>query len=187
MSNGILNPDELLNYMQQTSYKPLSYQDLLSELAIAPEDEGKLSKLLGRLEKDGEIVQTRRGKYGLPEMMNLVRGTLSMTSRGYAFVVPDAGDSGDIFVYGRELNGAMHNDRVMVRLSRGAQDGQRAEGEVIRVLNRANNELVGTYRKIRQVTQVVPDDLRLHTYPIFVHPGKKLKLKFFYMFGIACH
>jgi len=177
MSNNIFSPEELLNYMRQASYKPLSYQELLSDLAIPPEDEEKLNKLLGSLEQDGEIVQTRRGKYGLPEMMNLVRGTLSVTSRGYAFVVPDAGDSGDIFVYGRELNGAMHNDRVMVRLSRLAQGGQRAEGEVIRVIHRAHNELVGTYRKIHQATQVVPDDPRLHTYPIFVNPSKKFKLK----------
>ncbi|MGE5454751.1 MAG: ribonuclease R [Methylocystaceae bacterium] len=177
MNLTILNPDELLNHMRQESYRPLSYEELLDELSIPPEEVQNLSQLLGRLEKDGEIVKTRRGKYGLPEMMNLIRGTLSVTTRGYAFVTPDTGEGEDIFVYGRELNGAMHNDRVMVRLSRLAQGQSRAEGEVVRVIHRAHQELVGTYRKIRQVTQVVPDDRRLHTYPIFVHPGKKMPIK----------
>ncbi|MGE5381166.1 MAG: ribonuclease R [Methylocystaceae bacterium] len=177
MTHTVLGPDELLDYMRQESYKPLSYQELISEFNISAEEETRVSELLGRLEKDGEIVKTRRGKYGLPEMMNLIRGTLSVTARGYAFVTPDTGSGEDIFVYGRELNGAMHNDRVMVRLSRLAEGQSRAEGEVVRVIHRAHHELVGTYRKIRQVTQVVPDDPRLHTYPIFVHPGKKLKLQ----------
>jgi ribonuclease R len=70
--------ESILKYMKQDSYRPLNYQELLAALEV--EDEAEFSALLGRMEKDGDIVVTRKHKYGVPERMNLVRGALQVLS-----------------------------------------------------------------------------------------------------------
>lgn len=163
--------------MCRESYRPLSYGELIQALAIeSGEEEIRFSKELGRLEKQGEIVKTRKNKYGLPEMMNLVKGIISISQRGYGILKPDDVNAPEIFVFGKNLNGAMHQDRVMVRRQEKAFDGQRPEGEVIRVIKRASRELVGTFERGRSSVQVIPDDSR-QIYPINVKASSKLKVK----------
>lgn len=170
-----LKRETILKYMSQASYRPMSYQELREALKV--EDDVAFARLLGRMEKDGDIVVTRKNKYGLPEMMNLVRGAIQVTSKGYAFLIPDDPNHPDVFIYGRDLNGAMHNDRVMVRINhRPGAPGQKPEGEVIRAIKRANHEVVGTYKKGRSLPQVIPDDPRL-LYPIYTKPNPRLKVK----------
>ncbi|MBO8158980.1 ribonuclease R [Thermosyntropha sp.] len=171
----MISREAILDYIKQASYRPLSYRELLEVFEIGEEEEEKFKKILGRLEKEGEIVKTRKNKYGLPEMMNLVKGIIRLSQWGYGILVPDDPEWPEIFVYGRNLNGAMHNDKVMVRVhSRGKVGGQRPEGEVIRVINRANKELVGTVKKGKHTLQVIPDDSR-QIYPIYVKPSRKMK------------
>ncbi|HNX29425.1 MAG TPA: ribonuclease R [Syntrophomonadaceae bacterium] len=167
----------MLGFMRRESYRPLSYGELIQALEVeSGEAEIRFSKELGRLEKQGEIVKTRKNKYGLPEMMNLVKGVINISQRGYGILKPDDVNATEIFVFGKNLNGAMHHDRVMVRLQEKVFDGQRPEGEVIRTIKRANKELVGTFERGRSSVQVIPDDSR-QIYPINVKAGTKLKVK----------
>lgn len=168
--------EDILAIMRATSYRPLSYKELVNVLELPEEEQWEFSKLIGKMEKDGDIVRTRKDKYGLPEMMNLVRGIIRLGSRGFGIVVTGNKDMPEVFVYGRNLNGAMHEDKVMLRLMRKTSDGERPEGEVIRVIERANDELVGTYQKNRNFAQIIPDDSR-QIYPINVKPPAKVKIK----------
>ncbi len=173
----MLNRENLLAFMQEESYKPLSYKELMNVFAVRDsEDELKFSKILGRLEKDGEIIKTRKNKYGLPERMNLFRGIIHLNQRGYGILKPDEPGLPEIFVYGKKLNGAMHDDRVMVRIQEKGNDGLRPEGTVIRILNRANKELVGTFKQGKHLLQVIPDDSR-QIYPVYVKRSRKYKVK----------
>lgn len=172
----MITPENIMEYMRQETYRPLAYNELLEVFAIDGVEDGiKFSKILGKLEKEGEIVKTRKNKYGLPDLMNLVRGIIRLSRRGYGILVPDETGLSEIFIYGNSLNGAMHNDKVMVRIHRKGGNSQRPEGEVIRVIVRANKELVGTFEKSRNVMRVIPDDER-QIYPIYVKPSKKLKV-----------
>src|SRR5262249_60542973 len=75
-------------------------------------------------------------------------GGLQTHPAGYGFVTPeralDAG--GDIYISGPLLNEAMHGDRVVVRIER-IKDGGRAEGRIIRILERSNASIVGRYER----------------------------------------
>jgi ribonuclease R len=172
----MINSETIIAYMRQESYRPMSYHDLREAFQLADEEEGRFSELLGKLEKEGEVVRTRRDKYGLPEMMNIYRGIIKLSQRGYGILLPDEIGAPEIFVYGRNLNGAMHQDRVLVRIHEHANADQRPEGEVIRAITRASQELVGTFEKGKNAMQVIPDDPR-QIYPINVKPSSKLKLK----------
>lgn len=172
----MVNKHAILEYMRQDSYHPLSYNDMMEVFEIQAEEEGKFARILGTLEKQGDIVKTRKKKYGLPEKMNLTKGVINLSQRGYGFIIPDQTDTPDIFVYGRNLNGAMHHDRVIVRVyQQGHGDSRRPEGEVVRVIQRANKELVGTYERGKHSLQVIPDDSR-QIYPIIVSRTRKLKV-----------
>ncbi len=172
----MVNKNTVLEYMRQDSYHPLSYTDLMEVFEIQAEEEGKFSRVLGTLEKQGDIIKTRKKKYGLPDQMNLAKGVINLSQRGYGFIILDQPDAPDIFVYGRNLNGAMHHDKVLVRVyQRSNEDSRRPEGEVVRVINRANKELVGTYERGKHSLQVIPDDSR-QIYPITVSRTRKLKV-----------
>ena len=173
----MINKDNVLNIMRQTSYYPLSFHELVSELGINKDnDKLALSKVLGNLEKEGEIVRTRKNKYGLPAMMHLRKGVIRLHSKGYGILVPDESGLSEIFVFGKKLSGAMNNDRVIVRMSERQGKGQRPEGTVIRIISRANYQLVGIYKQRRNRAMMIPDDSR-HIYPVFIRPSKKLKVK----------
>lgn len=113
----MLNREDILNHMQQESYRPLSYQELAETFHIEDKDQVQFAKIIGRLQKDGEILKTRKDKYGLPEKMNTHRGVIKLSQRGYGVFTPEDSDLGEVFIYGRNLNGAMHEDRVLVRIN----------------------------------------------------------------------
>jgi len=135
-----LNREEILNYMRVSTYKPLTAEDLVSTLDI--EDVGEFLKLLNDLEREGEIILTRKKRYGITEKMGLFVGRIAAHAKGFGFLVPERAPAshkgGDIFVSPNDLDGAMHNDRVIVRLVSSMDSRGKPEGEVIRVLTREN-------------------------------------------------
>jgi ribonuclease R len=78
----------------------------------------------------------------------------------------DKGD--DIYISKENLAGAMHGDRVVVRPLGIGLSGKRSEGEVIRILDRANERVVGRFDSAgKQFGFVVPDEKKL-CWDIFV-------------------
>ncbi len=150
----------ILEYLRSNCCAPISAEDLLEALAGEFSATKFWNELLA-LEKEGHIVKTRFGTYGLPEKMGLVTGRLQLTSKGFGFVIPDnKGDRPDVFISPRALNGAMNNDRVMARVNYDV-NGKKPEGEIIRIITRAHNKIVGTFFQSRDYAFVVPDDKKI--------------------------
>ncbi|ADU52314.1 RNAse R [Thermaerobacter marianensis DSM 12885] len=134
--------DRILAFMREKAYRPLTATQLAAAMDVeGPEAEAAFRAALERLEAAGRVVRTRTRRYGVPERMNLAVGVLHGHPKGYAFLIQPDGE--DVFIPAENLNGAMHRDRVVVRLVGRARGGRKAEGEVIRILERANRELVG--------------------------------------------
>lgn len=159
----MLTEEQLLQYMQEDAYKPLTVEELEAAFGLASAEEFKaLVQLLNTLEAEGKIVRTRANRYGVPERMNLVRGRLDAHPKGYGFVVPDDGSGDDLYIHALDMKGAMHNDIVLARVHRRSRDG-RAEGEIVRIVKRAHETVVGTYRDEGSFGFVLPDDRRITT------------------------
>lgn len=94
-----------------------------------------------------------------------VVGILSLSSRGFGFVVPEGMEKNtdDVFIYKNGLNTAMNGDKVEVRLfsSKGLAPGQAREGKIINILERANSRIVGIFAASRKFGFVSPDDTRI--------------------------
>ncbi|MBE3595741.1 MAG: ribonuclease R [Hydrogenibacillus sp.] len=166
---------ELIALLQSTIRgRPMKRSEIEEALGIlTEEDAAALSALLRRLEEEGTIVRTRAGRYGLPEMMNLVRGTIEGHPKGFAFLIPDTPGEPDVYIHASDLKGAWHGDRVLVRLGRRAEAGRRMEGEVVRILARAKREIVGTFRRAPGGGYVIPDDRRIDAL-LFILPDATL-------------
>lgn len=153
--------DDLLSFMRDEVYKPLTVQELEESFRIEDSTDFKyLVKALVLLEEKGRIVRTRSNRYGLPERMNLVRGKLSGHAKGFAFLIPEEADMNDVFIPPNETANAMHGDTVLVRVSKESSGG-RQEGTVVRIIERGVTQVVGTYTESSNFGFVIPDDKKM--------------------------
>jgi ribonuclease R len=91
--------------------------------------------------------------------MNLVVGRVKCHPDGYAFVIPEEEGQEDIFIGARNLQEAMHGDRVVARVESVRKKGK--EGRVIRILERQLRKVVGKFMKGKNYSYVVPEDERV--------------------------
>ena len=122
--------ERIYAFMREDAYRPLPEAELRAGLGL-PESEGKeLSDALAALEAEGAVIRNRSGLYGLPSRMNLVVGRLSMSPKGFGFIIPDVRETEeetDVFVPGSAMGTAMHGDRVVARVTPSEQPA-RARG-----------------------------------------------------------
>lgn len=159
--------EKILLFMKDEAYKPLTLNELMQALEIEQSMKKEILKVLNELENEGKIIFTRTERYGIPEKMNLVIGTLEGHQKGYAFLRPDDKEINDIFISPVDMNGAMHGDKVIVRPMKISEEVKSPEGKVIRIIERANTFVIGTFQKSKHFGFVVPDDKRIAT-DIFV-------------------
>jgi len=160
-----INPEiknKLLAFMREDAYKPLSHDELVQAFQDDSLQVPELDEALNSLLEEGSIIITRKNKYGLTEKMNMVAGRIQGNKKGFGFLIPDNKDLRDLFIPAENLNGAMNDDRVIVRLTAGESGTKKSEGEVVRILKRANARIVGTFENGNGYGFVVPDDLRIH-------------------------
>lgn len=156
--------DRILEFMRTEAYKPLTAEELAEQMELKGTELGELWQVIAELENNADIIKTRYDKYGVPERMNLVVGKLSASNKGYGFVIPEkvkTPDETDIFIPPDGMMSAMHHDRVVVRVHCQSSHGKSRDGEIIRIVKRANPRVVGTYEASRNFGFVTPDDLRL--------------------------
>jgi ribonuclease R len=140
--------------------EPLSFQDLTQALGVQGErDEEAFARRLRAMERDGQILQNRRGLYGLAHKMDMVCGRVIGHPEGFGFLVPEDGGD-DLFLSPREMRQVLHGDRVMARVAGVDQRGRR-EGVVVEVLERAHKTVVGRYVTPDHMSFVVPSDKRI--------------------------
>ncbi len=147
--------------------KPVLDIDLFGQFDIDKAAAATFLEDLEELEQSGQLIRTKKGKYALPELMNLVLGTVSGTQKGFAFVVPNDKKRDDIFIAASDLNGSMHGDLVYCKLT-GRADGASPEGEIVKIIKRANDYVVGTFDSNQKFGFVVPDNPKLST-DIYIH------------------
>ncbi|HHU79595.1 MAG: ribonuclease R [Caldicoprobacterales bacterium] len=138
---------------------PLFAEQIIDVLEMSEDEENSLQEILNQMVRTGKLVQTKKKKYALPEDLGFLTGRLQGNARGFGFFISDK-DEDDVFISAENLNGAMHNDRIMIRLL--GSKGPSREGEVVRILERANKIVVGTFEKEKSFGFVVPDDKRIY-------------------------
>ena len=93
-----------------------------------------------------------------PSKKKTLRGSVSITSRGFGFVTQDSGP--DIFVSYDNLGTAMDGDTAEVELLSSRGKGK-PSGKVVSVVSRSQEPIVGVYKKTRAGGFVYPENERL--------------------------
>ncbi len=100
-----------------------------------------------------------------------ITGTVDMTRMGYGFIISDEIED-DVFVAARNLNTALHGDKVKVWLY-AHKKGSRPEGEVVEILERWKSTFVGTLEVMPGFAFLIPDNKNM-PFDIFI-PTSALK------------
>jgi len=161
---------ELLARIAASPGGKAGYKQLVRELGLGGGRERRLLlEQLARLSSQGRLTQLDREQWSIPRPAtaraaanreslrdNLVAGRVDLHRDGYGFVRPDrrsaiagarqASEIGeDIFIPPNEISGAMQGDEVLVEVDPPKRDG-RMSGRILRVLERRNPTVVGTFR-----------------------------------------
>ena len=153
--------DKILNYLAEQN-RPIADIDIAIDFEINKSEYKMFFDVLEKMEEQGLLIKTKKKKYGLPEVFGMVTGKVQSTLKGFAFLIPDDRNTKDVFIPASELEGAMNDDRVMVKLTVKADGNRRPEGTVIKILERANAEVVGTFEQSKDFGFVLPDNKKIN-------------------------
>lgn len=167
----MITESDLLNFMRETAYKPMTYQELEKHFDIeSAADFKEFLKLLNQLEGEGKILLTETNRYGVPERMSLLRGRLQVHAKGFAFLIPENREHPDVYIHANDLKSAMNGDIVLGRVTSKSSGGGKLEGEVVRIVQRAVTQVVGVFQNNEVYGFVIADDKRINK-DIFIPKG----------------
>jgi ribonuclease R len=153
-----------LDHISQLPHSKANFKQLVRELGTRGEDRATLESALARLTARGDLIELRSGHYAVTSRSReFAVGRLNMHRDGYGFLIsehPIAGLQGDIFIPPDSAAKAMHGDKVVVRIAR-IEAGGRADGEIVKVLRRANPLVVGIFHIGSRGAYVKPFDDRI--------------------------
>jgi ribonuclease R len=156
--------EDILLKMRERAHYPATARDLARILKVPREQRATFTRNLKALVANGELVQVRGNRLGLPEKMDLIVGRLHVNPAGFGFVAPEKKADGevqpDIYIPAFALAEAMHGDTVVVRVEKHTEKG--LEGRLVKILERAHERVVGRFEVDGSgLGYVVPFDRRL--------------------------
>ncbi|MCB5184142.1 ribonuclease R [Methylobacillus gramineus] len=158
-ANPLPSRELILSVMAEQGV-PVNVDQLYKLVGIKKSEQEIFSRRLSAMERDGQIIQNRKGALCIAEKINLLAGKVQGHPDGFGFFIPD-GDGDDLFLSPREMSQVMHGDRVMVRPA-GQDRRGRPEGKIVEVLERSTKTLVGRVISSHGVTIVAAEDKRVN-------------------------
>ena len=156
----IASREAILGFLEAAE-GPQTAEEIAGPLGLeAPDRFEALSKRLGAMVRDGQLVQNRRGGFAPVQHTALIAGTVIANPDGFGFLRPDAGGGDDLFLPPYEMRKVMHGDRALANVT-GIDRRGRREGSIARVLERGVTRLIGRFGFEVGIAYVAPDDKRI--------------------------
>jgi ribonuclease R len=154
----------LVQHIARLPHARATFKQLVKELGSKGVPRDVLEDALDRLSDQGALVEVRTGHFiATSGSSEYAAGRLNMHRDGYGFVIPDTpvpGLRGDVFIPREAAQLAMHGDRVIAHILRIERDGK-ADGEIVKIIRRAQATVVGEFRVRPRGNFVVPHDNRV--------------------------
>lgn len=172
--NPIPSRELILRHLSERG-SPAAREQLVEEFGlVSDEDVEALRRRLRAMERDGQLIYTRRGTYAPVDKLDLVCGRVSGHRDGFGFLIPDDG-SDDLFLGPAQMRLVFDGDRCLARVS-GLDRRGRREGAIVEVISRAHETIVGRYQIESDVGFVVADNPKIQQ-EVLVTPGRALNAK----------
>ena len=130
--------------------KPLDMVEISKRLGYTKEMDELLASKLTEMVNNYDLHLTNKGRYMLfkdnEKNENYYKGKFMDTTGTFGFVRIE-GFSDDVFIHGNKTMGAINGDEVLVYLTKNPYkkrgESRKAEGEIVKILNREVNNKVG--------------------------------------------
>lgn len=152
--------ERVLAYLQEHPKGKRKFDDIKAGLnAVSAEDSVALNRAVDTLEKEYQIFRSPENQFETREQAGIEEGRISINRNGLGYLDLEGRDS--IKIDARDQNTALNGDTVLVK----AKPGQ-VYGQVIQVLARAKDHVIGTYQSNGRRLAFVPDDAKLQSHLI---------------------
>lgn len=159
--------NKVLDLLARADYTPLNIIEMAAALRVPRNQQRELERTLARLERLGQVARVKKGnRYALPAVADLVPGRIRINRQGDGILQPADPKQPAVRIPHDATATAMHGDRVLVRrdaVARQMRHQRRGEatGRVVRILEPARQQVVGTLQRSQQFLYVIPDDPRI--------------------------
>jgi ribonuclease R len=168
--------ESILETMRKSPDRALNYKQIAKRIGVTDKlERNELAQNLNRMKNEGLLREVERGKYRLKHMPapKLV-GKVDITSTGAAYVTVDEFER-DVYISPRKVRQALPGDTVKIHVYANNK-GNRVEGEIVEVLERAKETFVGklSINTNSKVAFVVPDNQKMPV-DFFIPLGEMLR------------
>lgn len=161
--------DKVLIHISDKSYQVKSISDLADFFKVPSKT---MDALIKQLIESGDVVLSKKEKVLTPAMANMLVGTIMMNPKGFGFLVTEQLDD-DVFIPSPYVNSAMHKDKVLVIKHK---DKEEIIGEVVKVLERAKTQMIGTVKVKNKRTYLASLDTKITDWvPLNTEKNQKVK------------
>jgi len=172
--NPVPSREFIIDFLKDTNV-PMNRNDLFEALGLSGEEQYEgLRRRLRAMERDGQLVFTRRQCYALPQKLEMIKGHVIGHRDGFGWVRPEGsvGKENDVLLPHHQMRTIIHGDYVLVQPA-GTNKRGRKEGRLIRVLEERKTQIVGRFFLEQGYSYVVPDDSRIHQDILIPEKDKK--------------
>jgi ribonuclease R len=153
--------EEVMQFLKENSHKSYSLKQLVKKLHIGSKHlKINLEPLLESMVRKGSISLNKHGEYKAMKRAAVITGKVDFVNPRYAFVTSEESEE-DIFVRAEDLETALDDDIVKVRITGYKKDG-RITGEVVEIVERFRAEFVGRLELGDNFGFVIPDFKKMY-------------------------
>jgi ribonuclease R len=159
--------ENILSIFRNHPNESLNYKQIAKKLEIKDSPVKRMiTDILYELVDEEHLEEKHTGKFRMRSEAFYVVGKVDLTANGYGFIVTDEYPE-DIFVSMKNLNHALHGDKVKVYLFAKHKKSKKPEGEVIEIIERGRNSFVGVIETSKNFAFLVPSSKQI-PYDIFI-------------------
>ncbi|MHC4595265.1 MAG: RNB domain-containing ribonuclease, partial [Planctomycetota bacterium] len=150
----------IIRLLKHADYEPLKLAQLAKALGVSSEDYPQFKEAFDQLRQAGHVVIGGKNLVSLPSLAGQIVGTFRANPKAFGFITPlEPNSHGDLFIPPGATADAMTGDIVIAKVKRKGKRGGQMQytGEIIEVLERAQNRFVGLLLKHPEGWIVQPD------------------------------
>lgn len=156
----IASRELILEYLEKNA-KPANLDNIAQAMELKTEEQkDALHRRLRAMERDGQVIFTRRKCYALPDKLAMVKGSVIAHRDGFGFLRVE-GQPEDYYLTPEQMRKTLQGDIVLAQPMSNQYKGKK-EARIVRVLEPRSNQIVGRYFIEEGIGFVVPDDSRLN-------------------------
>jgi ribonuclease R len=136
-----VNPHDILAHVREPGYRPGKVKDLARALGVGQYEYRAFRQAVKELERQGQLVRLRHNRYADPGRVEQGAGLFRLHPQGYGWVEREEGRP-EILIPPEGMGSAAEGDLVRVEI---LSQHRHPEGRVVEILQRARQQVVGTF------------------------------------------